>query len=306
MMKDGNVYLVWLEWPEKCFRVDAASLSYLKSVVPEGGKVVRAKTREAFFAALARATHVITWYFDREWFAKAPRLKVLATPSAGMELLPQEAPEGVKIHFGGFHGPVMAETVAAFALAWCRGLYAAGNYSPKTSGGMVPRTWLSDKCRALCGTKAVVVGYGKVGRAIGDKLAALGVRVEGFRRSNIKDLPHAVKDCDWFVMALPATPATDDFLDAKLMAKLPKRCVVINVGRGNSINEDALVNALESGRLAGACLDVAKIEPLRTLKSFVKPKRALPPNLFLMPHSAAFYPEYVTDCFKELKREGLV
>ena len=305
-MSDGNVYLVWLEWPEKCFRVDAASLSYLKSVVPQGSEVVRAKTRRAFFAALGRATHVITWYFEREWFAKAPRLKVLATPSAGMELLPQEAPEGVKIHFGGFHGPVMAETVAAFALGWCRGIYAAGNYSPKTSAGMVPRTWLSDKCRQLAGTKAVIVGYGKVGRAIGDKFAALGVHVEGFSRSNIKELPRAVKDCDWFVMALPATPATDNFLSAKFMAKLPGKCVVINVGRGNSIDEDALVKALESGRLAGACLDVAKIEPLKTLKSFVKPKRALPPNLFLMPHSAAFYPEYVTDCFKELNREGIV
>lgn len=306
MMKDGNVYLVWLEWPEKCFRVDAASLSYLKSVVPKGSEVVRAKTRRAFFAALGKATHVITWYFERGWFAKAPRLKVLATPSAGMELLPQEAPEGVKIHFGGFHGPVMAETVAAFALAWCRGLYAAENFSPKTSGGMVPRTWLSDKCRALAGTKAVVVGYGKVGRAIGEKLAALGVRVEGFSRSNIKELPRAAKDCDWFVMALPATSATDNFLDAKLMAKLPRRCVVINVGRGNSIDEAALVKALEDGKLAGASLDVVKKEPLKSLKSFVEPKRRLPANLFLMPHSAAFYPEYVTDCFKELRHEGLV
>ena len=305
-MNDGNVYLVWLEWPEKCFRVDSASLSYLKSIVPEGSEVVRAKTRRAFFAALGKATHAITWYFERGWFAKAPRLKVLATPSAGMELLPQEAPENVKIHFGGFHGPVMAETVAAFALAWCRGLYAAGNYSPASSGGMVPRTWLSDKCRALAGTKAVVVGYGKVGRAIGEKLSALGVRVEGFSRANIKDLPRAAKDCDWFVMALPATPATDNFLDAKLMAKLPRRCVVINVGRGNSIDEAALVKALEEGKLAGACLDVVKKEPLKSLKSFLEPKRKLPANLFLMPHSAAFYPEYVTDCFKELGREGLV
>lgn len=306
MMKGGNVYLVWLEWPEKCFRADTGSLAYLKSIVPEGSEVVRAKTRRAFFAALGRATHVITWYFERGWFAKAPHLKMLATPSAGMELLPHEAPEGVKIHFGGFHGPVMAETVAAFALGWCRGLYAAGNYSPKTSGGAVPRTWLSDKCRQLAGTKAVIVGYGKVGRAIGEKLSALGVRVEGFRRSNVKELPRAVKDCDWFVMALPATPQTDDFLDAKLMARLPAKCVVINVGRGNSIDEDALVRALENGRLAGACLDVAKKEPLRSLKSFVKPKRRLPANLILMPHSAAFYPGYVTDCFRELADEGLV
>lgn len=305
-MRDGNVYLVWLEWPEKCFRVDAGALAYLKSAVPEGSEVVRAKTRRGFFSALPRATHVITWYFEKEWFAKAPRLKVLATPSAGMELLPQDAPEGVKIHFGGFHGPVMAESVAAFALAWCRGLFAASAFAEEAPGGALPRVWLSDKCRTLAGTNAVVVGYGKVGRAIGGKLEALGVRVRGFRRSNIGELPSALGDCDWFVMALPATAQTDDFLDSEMLSKLPRKCVVINVGRGNSIDEAALVKALRGGRLAGACLDVVKKEPLESLRSFVEPAGRLPSNLVLMPHSAAFCPEYVTECFKELKREGLV
>jgi phosphoglycerate dehydrogenase-like enzyme len=305
-MRDGNVYLVWLEWPEKCFRTDAGALAYLKSAVPEGSEVVRAKTRRGFFSALSRATHVITWYFEKEWFAKAPRLKVLATPSAGMELLPQEAPAGVKIHFGGFHGPVMAESVAAFALAWCRGLFAASAFEGEAIEGAIPRVWLSDKCRSLAGTRAVVVGYGKVGRAIGEKLGALGVSVKGFRRSNIAELPQALKDCDWFVMALPATAQTDDFLGPKMLAKLPRRCVVINVGRGNSIDETALVEALREGRIAGACLDVVRKEPLKSLRSFVSPVRRLPPNLILMPHSAAFYPGYVTDCFRELVDEGLV
>ena len=305
-MRDGNVYLVWLEWPEKCFRVDAAALAYLKSVVPQGSEVVRAKTRRGFFSALPRATHVVTWYFEKEWFAKAPRLKVLATPSAGMELLPHEAPPGVKIHFGGFHGPVMAESVAAFALSWCRGLFAASTFESEAPKGAIPRVWLSDRCRSLSGTRAVVVGYGKVGRAIGEKLGALGVCVKGFRRSNMGELPQALKDCDWFVMALPATAQTDNLLDAKLLAKLPRKCIVINVGRGNSIDETALVKALRDGKIAGACLDVVKKEPLESLRSFVDSKSSLPWNLILMPHSAAFYPEYVRDCFKELVDEGLV
>jgi phosphoglycerate dehydrogenase-like enzyme len=91
-----------------------------------------------------------------------------------------------------------------------------------------------------------------------------------------------------------------------MLAKLPRRCVVINVGRGNSIDETALVEALREGRIAGACLDVVRKEPLKSLRSFVSPVRRLPPNLILMPHSAAFYPGYVTDCFRELVDEGLV
>jgi phosphoglycerate dehydrogenase-like enzyme len=151
-----------------------------------------------------------------------------------------------------------------------------------------------------------VVGYGKVGRAIGEKLKTLGVSVKGFRRRNIKELPSSVNDCDWFVMALPASESTNNLLDKKLIGKLPRKCVVVNVGRGNSVDEKALVEALGKKRIAGACLDVVKSEPLKTLRSFVEPVAELPENLILMPHSAAFYPEYVTDCFKELVNEGLI
>lgn len=300
-----NVYLVWLEWPEKCFRVDAQALSYLKTIVPRGSEVIRAKTRTGFMRALPRATHVITWYFKSEWFDRAIALKVLATPSAGQELLPTVAPRGIKIHFGGFHGQIMAESVIAFALAWCRGFFAARNYSE--TSGVVPRTWLSDKCSSIAGTKAVIVGYGKVGRAIGEAFEKFGCTVEGFSRKNIESLPQAAADCDWFVMALPSTTGTDDFLNAKLIAALPRKCVIVNVGRGNSIDEVALIKALKGRRLAGAYLDVAKVEPLANLRTFIGAKKDdMPDNLILMPHSAAFTPDYVKMCFRELKDEGLI
>lgn len=298
----NNIYLVWLEWPEKCFRVDAEALSYLEGLVPHGSRVIRARTRTGFMRALKTATHVITWYFEEAWFAKAPRLKVLATPSAGKELLPQIGPEGVKIHFGGFHGEIMAETVAAYLLAWCRGIIAS-RLCPEDRA-VTPRTWLSDKCYALAGTKAVIAGYGRIGRAIAAKLEKLGCRVQGFARRNVCDLPQAAAHADWFIMALPATKQTDGFLDAKLISRLPRRCVVVNVGRGNCVDEKALVAALRSRRLAGACLDVVRSEPLASLKRMNDSE--IPDNLVLMPHSAAFSPEYVKMCFKELYDEGLL
>ena len=296
-----SVYLVWLEWPEKCFRVDAEALRYLRTAVPKGSRVLRTRSETAFLKSLPQATHVITWHFKVDWFAKAPRLKVLATPAAGQEFVPTKGPKGVKIHFGHNHGEIMSESVAAFVLAWARGFFR-----PELKKGAWPRTALSDKCYDVAGTKAVIVGYGNVGRAIGAKLSALGVEVAGFSRKNIGRLAKSAEKADWLVMALPSTTETDDFLDAKLIRKLPRKCVVINVGRGNAVDERALYAALKSKRIAGAYLDVRKHEPSATVleaPGYVKGLADLP-NCIVMPHASAFSPRYLRMCFEELKDDG--
>lgn len=313
--------LVWLEWPEKCFRVDAEALRTLKVLLPSRAKVVRVRSEAAFLKALPRATHVLTWHFRTEWFARAPRLKLVATPAAGRELVSEAAPRGVTVHFGGFHGPLIAESVVGFMLAWAHGFFAV-----RQAPTAWPRAWLSDKCYTLVGTRAVIVGYGRIGRAIGAKLAALGVDVVGVTRHGLfgpdgRLLPGSrtieqlndrttLSSCDWLVLALPATPETDDLLDAKLIAKLPRHAVVINVGRGNAVDEAALVSALSRGRLAGAYLDVCKTEPTavkRRVKGLaINPVNPQVPNLVLMPHSCAFAPQYLKMFFRELKDEGLI
>lgn len=300
----NNTYLIWLEWPEKCFRVDAEALRALKGLVPKGCRIVRARTEGAFLKALPKATHAITWHFREEWFAKAPRLKVLATPAAGREFVPAKGPKGVKIHFGHYHGEIMSESVAAFVLAWAHGFFAMRN--APASCGKWPRNWLSDKCFDVTGTKAVIVGYGHVGRAIGAKLEMLGVKVEGFSRSNIGNLAKSAGTANWLILALPSTTGTDDFLDAKLIRKLPRSCVVINVGRGNAVDEKALYAALKAKRLAGAYLDVRKHEPSATVlehSGYVKGLADLP-NCVSMPHASAFSPRYLRMCFEELKDDG--
>ena len=306
----NNVYLVWLEWPDKCFRVDAEALRFLKTLVPKGSRVVRARSEASFLRALPKATHAIVWNFKADWFAKAPRLKVLATPAAGRELVPDKGPKGVRIHFGHYHGRIMAESVQAFVLAWAHGFFAVRN-APKSCKAW-PRTWLSDKCFNVAGTKAVILGYGNVGRAIGQKLAATGIEVFGVTRHGTYRGTHKLKgpkvqtifgSADWLVLALPSTTGTDDVLDAKLIAKLPRRCVVINVGRGNAVDEKALSKALKSKRLAGAYLDVRKHEPSATVleASGYVPGLADLPTCVSMPHASAFSPDYVRLCFKELK-----
>lgn len=292
-----NSYLVWLEWPEKCFRVSAKDIAALRRMVPSGSCVTWVKSETAFLKALPTATHAFVWNFDAAWFVRAKNLRVLATPAAGRELLPEEGPKGVTIHFGGFHGEAIAETVVGLMLAWCRGVVAAMR-SPKDW----PRTDLSSTSYRLSGTRAVILGYGRIGRTIGAKLEALGVRVTGIRRRNVVELGAAVRTADWLIAALPGDTGTDNLIGPKLIAKLPRRCVVVNIGRGNAIDEAALVSALSTGRIAAALLDVFKDEPLKAARLIAGDV----PNLVRLPHASAFYPEYMLDCFAELEREGLL
>lgn len=293
-----RLYLVWLEWPEVCFRIDAKALSELKRCVPKGSRVMRVRSERAFLRALPRATHVLTWHFKSEWFASAPNLRLVATPAAGRELVPSTGPETVTIHFGHYHGPIIAETVVAFMLAWCRGFFTLERreISNETGGGW-PRAWFSDKCRLLAGTKAVIIGYGHIGRAIGEKLQALGVSVVGVTRHRpaAKGL---FKTADWVILALPATRETDHYVDAAFLKGLSRGAILINIGRGNAIDEAALTDALESGRLGGAYLDVREGEP--------KPRAIGHKNLVLSPHSSAFTPTYMTSFIRELVDDGVL
>ncbi|MBO7308562.1 MAG: D-2-hydroxyacid dehydrogenase, partial [Kiritimatiellae bacterium] len=66
---------------------------------------MRARSEGEFLKLLPKATHVITWHFNKDWYALAPNLKLVATPSAGRELVDYAAaPEGVTVHFGAYHG----------------------------------------------------------------------------------------------------------------------------------------------------------------------------------------------------------
>lgn len=227
--------------------------------------------------------------------------------------MPTKGPKGVKIHFGHFHGEIMAESVLGFMLCWARGFFAIRE-APQSCRDW-PRTWLSGRCTDVTGTKAVIVGYGHVGRAIGAKLSALGVEVTGltrhgiYRNGKIQCSPSSFTsfgDADWFILALPSTTGTDNFLNAALIRKLPRKCVVINVGRGNTIDEKALYAALKSKRIAGAYLDVRKHEPSATVleaPGYVKGLADLP-NCIVMPHASAFSPRYLKLCFEELKNDG--
>ena len=117
-------------------------------------------------------------------------------------------------------------------------------------------------------TKALVVGYGAIGRLIGERLAAFGVEVTGVTRSGRDGTltPDAWRgrlgDFDWIVLAAPSTGETKALIGADELATMKPGAWLVNIARGDMIDDMAVIAALESGRLGGAFLDPTDPEPL--------------------------------------------
>jgi phosphoglycerate dehydrogenase-like enzyme len=189
-----------------------------------------------------------------------------------------------------------ATVVAHTAIA---GLLALARHFPQLMAAQRSRTWapLIDSngvafARDLDGQTAVVVGWGPIGQQIGRLLAALGLRIAVVRRSaaavdgvnrvaGFDALDEVLPKADWLILACPLTDTTRGLIDRRALALLPPGAQLINVARGEVVNEPDLIAALQSSQLAGAFLDVFAHEPL---------DRDSPlwdlPNVIVTPHTA--------------------
>ena len=281
--------LVWLALrgvPE--FTATAAQVARWAAEVPEL-EVVFADSQEAFVRNLSKATYVLTFRFSEAWLPLTYRLKWIATPAAGRELLGARLPERIRLTHGTFHGEIMAETVVGMLLAIRRGLLPGLGLCTERE----PWPEFVPGRTTLAGSRAVILGYGHIGQAIGRKLEALGVTVQGVRRANVGELDGMLPGADALILALPATPETTHLLNGERLARLPRHAVVANVGRGNAIDEEALAEALERRALYAAFLDVFEEEPY---PADGRLRRA--PNCFLLPHASAFAPDYLDRAFR--------
>lgn len=147
--------------------------------------------------------------------------------------------------------------------------------------------------RDLAGQTAVIVGWGPIGQGLGALLAALGLRVVSVRGSeapaaapahesvSYEQLHTVLPQADWLLLACPLSERTRGLVDAKALARMPAGARLVNVARGEVVDEPALIDALRSGALAGAYLDVFAHEPL----SATSPLWDLP-NVIVTPHTA--------------------
>ena len=123
--------------------------------------------------------------------------------------------------------------------------------------------------RKVSGGRVGIVGLGRIGREIADRLAAFKMDIHYWSRSE-KDTPgwthHAdpvslAKAVDYLIVALVGGPDTEQFVSKEVIAALGSRGVLVNISRGSTVDEGALLDALESGAIAGAALDVFLNEP---------------------------------------------
>lgn len=243
-------------------RIEAAARGY---------SVVFLESREELAERIGEF-EVIFGHPDPALLGRAVRLRWLCSDFAGVEkYLPDEvwpAPDCLLSNGSGAYGPAIAEHVVMVLLMLLRRM-------PEYQAALARREWpYLAPIRSIMGSRIVLLGTGDIGSNAARRLKALGARVTGVCRSGrsnepafdrvepIGALDGLLPGADALVMALPATAETEGILTRERLALLPARAYVVNVGRGGAIDQDALMEALRAGRLAGAALDVMTPEPL--------------------------------------------
>lgn len=222
----------------------------------------------------------------------APSLRWLHIHSAGTDRPVYQVLQSRGVHVStssGSNAEVVAQTALAGVLALSRRfpqLWQAHHDHRWTPliGGAMPRD--------LAGQQATVLGWGPIGQSIARYLQMLGLRVaivrqrplqvEGVQETaTFEAWQHLLPATDWLVLACPLTACTRHIINRQALALLPAHACVVNVARGDVVEEASLVDALAGGRLAGAFLDVFTHEPLDA----ASPIWNLP-NVIATPHSA--------------------
>jgi (S)-sulfolactate dehydrogenase len=224
--------------------------------------------------------------------ARAPRLKVVGRLGVGLDNIDVEAcrAHGIDVHpAAGANDLSVAEYVLTAALVLLRGAWFA---SGAVAAGEWPRQRLMG--RELAGKQLGLVGFGAIARATAARARALGMTVAGYdphlspddaawAGARRQDLEELLATSDVVSLHVPLTPATRRMLNADALARMKPDAILVNAARGGVVDEATLVEALRSGRLGGAALDVFEREPVdaETGQLF-----AGVPNLLLTPHIA--------------------
>ena len=295
------------------WRFTAEHVRWLEKTLPND-RFHWARTEAEFLDILPQMEGAMVWTFKANWFARAPRLRWLATPAAGRDHLPPHPPEGLGYSFGAFHGAIISETVLGMMLNVCRNLTG---WSGSLREESWPQAQVSSPMRLLAGSNVVLCGFGPIGQAIARCLKQRGVQLSVIRKKST-DFPSWMDSTDqiltvseadasgvWtsadhVILALPGDAGTQHFLSEDRLDHLSSTCWVYNVGRGSCVDEAALIRCLKSRSIGGACLDVFEQEPLPEVSLL----RTLE-NVHLLPHLSAVSDEYIPLFLEEMVQERL-
>lgn len=238
---------------------------------------------------------VISGLWRNELLERAAKLRFVQSISAGTDQYDRAALRARGIRLASAAG-VNAEAVAEHAIAL---LLALARLLPEAVRNQDRRVWrgmigeIGRREQELAGKTLLLVGLGRIGARIAFLARAFGMRVVGVRRDpasgaagaeevhGLDALDRLLPTADVLLLACPLTPETENLVDARRLALLRPGALFVNVARGRCVDEEALVRALQSGRLSAAAIDVAREEPLPQTSPLWSA-----PNLLITPHSA--------------------
>jgi len=232
---------------------------------------------------------------------RLPKLRWAQSVYAGVEPLVDHAPrrDYVLTNARGVFGELMSEYVFGYLLFHEKKMLERIRIQRSIQ-------WQRPESGVLRGKNIGLLGVGSIGAHLAGTAKHVGMTVRGYTRSSEtstqvdryfhgSDLTKFAEGLDYLVCVLPRTEETNKIVDAKLLETLPPHAVFVNVGRGNAVDEPALVKALNEDKLAAAVLDVFDKEPLPEGHPFWTT-----PNLYMTFHTSAIsYPEDMTKLFIE-------
>ncbi len=221
-----------------------------------------------------------------------PKLRWAQALTAGVEAwlaLPDLPPDLTLTCARGTHGQSMPENILAALFYVAKPLAAIAQDQTRSH-------WGRHVAQPLNGKTLGILGLGAIGQEVARLATALGMRVIGTKR-RVEPMPglaevlpadrtnQVLAESDYVLLLLPATPATDNFIDADRLAKMKQGAWLLNFGRGHLIKDADLIAAVTSGGIAGAVLDVFRTEPLPADHAFWTT-----PGIMVLPHIGGPHP----------------
>jgi phosphoglycerate dehydrogenase-like enzyme len=275
-------------------------------------EIVSIDDEKAAAPELADADAFVGWIFPRELFATARRLRWIQSASAGVEenLFPALVESDVVLtNGGGLHSVSIPEHTLALMLALARNVHHALRLQGQRRWERFGVIGFAGGVRELAGSHLAILGAGPIGIALARLASLLGMTVRVMRRRPGKpvegaeavvgpDRLHEILGwADYVVLATPLTPETRHMIDRDALAAMKSSAFLVNVARGEVIDDEALVDALGRGAIAGAGLDAFAEEPLPSSSPYFDLE-----NVILTPHVSGYTPSYfarVLDLFRD-------
>ncbi len=232
------------------------------------GEIIAPGSRQELEAAMLSAEVVFGWKIPSHLYARASHLKWVQSMGAGVDDLVSNSnlsPSVIITRIVDQFGSAISEYVFAELLAQVR-------HIDRRRHQQVQRQWKPFEIESLAGRNFGIAGLGSIGYELTRKARAFDMTVFGLSRTPRPDMvdhwfsasewPEFVRKLDYLVVALPLTPQTRHVVDKEVFGQMKPEAIIVNIGRGEIINEDHMKAALLMHQISGAVLDVFEKEPL--------------------------------------------